>query len=204
MADFEALIKEHVGEDGGIPADAIGSVISAIKKAVGNEFVDKERYKTKLNEIDTLKSKLETAEDTATTSEKWKQKYEESVKALDDYKKERDAESLATAKKTAYEKLLKEAGVSEKRIPSVMKVTDLKTVELEEDGTVKGHDDLMKSITSEWSDFIVTKETRGANTTKPITNNGGKGMTKEEILAIKDTSERQKAMAENHELFGIE
>jgi hypothetical protein len=28
-------------------------------------------------------------------------------------------------------------------------------------------------------------------------------MTKDEIMAIKDTTERQQAIAQNHELFGI-
>ena len=37
---------------------------------------------------------------------------------------------------------------------------------------------------------------------KPL-QTGKPSKTKEEIFAIKDTDERQKAIAENHELFGF-
>ena len=45
MADFEGIVKKHVDEAGNIFASAINALVSAIKNAVGNEFVDKERYK---------------------------------------------------------------------------------------------------------------------------------------------------------------
>ena len=43
MADFENIVKTHAAEDGNIPATAIPALVTAIKTAVGNEFVDKER-----------------------------------------------------------------------------------------------------------------------------------------------------------------
>ena len=55
MANFDEIVQKHVGEDGGIPPKAIATLVSAIKTAVGNEFVDKERYKAKLTEIEELK-----------------------------------------------------------------------------------------------------------------------------------------------------
>lgn len=42
------------------------------------------------------------------------------------------------------------------------------------------------------------------NTPQPPSGNGGKTITKEEIMNIKNTTERQLAMQENPELFGIE
>lgn len=63
MADFAEIIKKHAGEDGNIPAAAIQTIVTAISNAVGNEYVAKERYKEKLNEIDELTGKLQTAED---------------------------------------------------------------------------------------------------------------------------------------------
>ena len=40
MADFEKIISEYADTDGNIPKAAIGTVVTAIKQAVGNEFVD--------------------------------------------------------------------------------------------------------------------------------------------------------------------
>lgn len=76
MADFESIVKSYVNAEGFIPADAIAKLTKAISTTVGNEFVDKERYKGKLTEIDTLKAEKQTAEDNATTAGKWKEDYE--------------------------------------------------------------------------------------------------------------------------------
>ena len=104
-------------------------------------------------------------------------------------------------KASAYKKLLKDAGVSEKRINSIIKVTDLSKVNLDDEGKVKDADKLTDNIKEEWSDFIETKSTHGATTANPATNVGGGKMSKEQIMAIKDTAERQKAMLDNKELI---
>ena len=65
---------------------------------------------------------------------------------------------------------------------------------------IKTATDLKKSLKEEWSDFIVTDGKEGAGTATPPAGSGPK-KTKEEILAIKDTAERQAAMLENKELF---
>ena len=88
----------------------------------------------------------------------------------------------------------------EKRIKSVLKVADIDSIELDENGTIKDADALKKAIKEEWEDFIPSDETKGASTSTPPANNGGK-LSKEDILAIKDTAQRQQAMLENKELF---
>lgn len=70
-----------------------------------------------------------------------------------------------------------------------------------EEGKIKDADKLTESIKKEWSDFITVQQTSGAQTQTPPSNTGGK-LTKEEILKIKDSTQRQKAIAENMELFG--
>ena len=54
----------------------------------------------------------------------------------------------------------------------------------------------------EVEDFIVKQETHGTGT-QSHEGSGGGGMTKEDIMKIKDDTERQRAIAENHELFGF-
>ena len=172
MADFEGIIRQHAGEDGSIPSGAIGAIVTAIKTAVGNEFVDKERYKAKLTEIDTLKEQQQTAEDNATTAEKWKTKYEAMKSDFEQYKADQSAKETLEAKQTAYRALLKECGVSEKRLETVLKVSDMDKLKLDKDGKFEGYDDLKKNVAEEWADFIETKGEQGAETPTPPANNG--------------------------------
>lgn len=200
MADFEEIIKKHVDGEGNIPASAIGTVVAAIKTAVGNEFVDKARYKAKLDEIDELKTKQQTAEDNATTAEKWKTKYDALKDEFKEFKNAQTAKETRSAKEKAYREILKEEGISEKRIDAVIKVSNVDGVEFGEDGKIKDADKLREEIRKEWSDFIVTTEKKGVNPPAPPSNSGG-AMTKESIMAIKDRSERRAAIAQNLELF---
>lgn len=198
MADFAKIIREHGGE---LSDEAINAIASAIKTAVGNEYVEKERYKAKLTEIDTLKEQTQTAEDNATTAEKWKTKYEALKDDFNTYKQDQAKKETAAAKEKAYKALLKKAGISEKRIDSILRVTDLGKVELDADGNIQDAGKVEKAIKEEWSDFIITTATKGAQTATPPESNGGSHMTKEEIMKIKNTTERQKAIAENLALF---
>lgn len=172
MADFENIVKNHVGEDGSIPSEAIAKLIKAISTVVGNEFVEKTRYKAKLEEIDTLKSEKQTAEDSATTAEKWKTKYQALKDDFDAYKSDQTAKETRSAKESAYRELLKAAGITEKRIASILKVSDIDSVELDDKGAIKGADKLVDSIKTEWADFIPATTTQGAQTaTPPVTTN---------------------------------
>lgn len=184
MADFESIIKTHAGEDGSIPAEAIAKLTKAISTAVGNEFVEKTRYKAKLEEIDTLKGEKQTAEDSATTAEKWKTKYEALKNEFNDYKGEQTKKESRAAKEKAYRELLKAAGISEKRIDAVLRVSDVDGVELDEKGAIKGAKELTESVKSEWSDFIVTTTTKGADTPTPPESNGGEDKPKTRAARI--------------------
>ena len=203
MADFEAIIKQHVAEDGSIPKSAISAIVSAIRQTVGNEFVEKERYKNKLSEIENLKDKMQTAEDNATTADKWKEKYEALKGEFADFKKESAAKETRQERETAFRSLLREVGISEKRMDAIIRVSDIDAVELE-DGKVKNAKELKKGIEEEWSDFIVKTRSEGAKTETPPSGAGsGHIMTKAEIYKkdergryILSAEEREKAWSD--------
>ena len=133
--------------------------------------------------------------------EDYKQKYEDEHRAFEDFKKQTAKEAETAKVKAAYRKLLAEEGISEKRLDSILKVTDLSGMRLDKDGELENADELKKAIDNEWSEFKTTVTEKGAQVEKPPQT--GKPMkTRAEILAIKDTSERQKAIAENLQLFG--
>lgn len=201
--DILNILKSNVDESGNISSTKFNDVVSAINNAVGKEFVEKKRYNDKLTEIDALKGEKQNAEDKATSAEKWKTKYDALKDDFDAFKKDISAKETKVTRDNAYKELLKQAGISEKRIDAVLKVSDVASLEMGEDGKFKDSDKILENIKNEWADFITTTETQGAQTSTPPSNNGGGKMTKADIMKIKDTSERQKAIAENHELFGI-
>lgn len=131
------------------------------------------------------------------------QEYKDLKKKFEDYKAEQAKKESRTAKETAYRALLKAAGVSEKRMDTILRCSDVDGVELNEKGEIADAKDRLKSIKDEWADFIETVEVRGAVTPDPPANISGPKTTVEEIDKIKDTEARQNAMAQNLELFGI-
>lgn len=149
-------------------------------------------------------SALEANKPEAPPKVKDSEEYKTLKKQFDDYKAEQEGKETKAAKEKAYRALLQEAGVSEKRLESVLKVSDVDSVELDEKGAIKGADKLTESIKSEWADFITTTETRGASTSNPPANNNGGAMTKADIYKkdehgryMLSAAERQKALMEN-------
>ena len=119
-----------------------------------------------------------------------------------DYKKDVEAKETTAKKSDAFRALLKEVGIREKRIDAVLRVSDLDSIELDENGAIVDAAKLKKSIAEEWEDFIDTTEQKGVQTVNPPAGKGkGKTMTKDEIMAIRDPIQRQNAIAENLDLF---
>ena len=192
MADFEAIIKKHANVDGIIPADSFGAVASDIKKAVGSEFVTKDRYQTKLSEIESLKEKVQDAEDKSVAAEnqqkELEKRLESETKAFEDYKAEQNAKETRASKERAYSELLKEVGIAEKWLGRASKGVAFDDLELDKDGKIKDADKLKESIKTEWGDCIATEGTQGANTATPPANGGhegGKGPSRAAKIAEK-------------------
>ena len=154
---LDEIIKERDGfkED----AEKLADVQKQLNKA--NEKIKELEAD---NNPDETQKKLEKALEDKKTAEK----------ALADYKAEVDSKEKLTKKTEAYKNLLKEVGVSEKRLDSILKVTDIDSIETEDDGKFKNADELKKSIETEWADFIVTEGVKGADFNNPPANNGGR------------------------------
>lgn len=184
----------------GIEEEKIDQIIEAHSETVDSLKADRDSYKEDAEKLKDVQKELDDLK--AKGDDGWKDKHDKVKKEFDDYKREQMQKETKSAKESAYRELLKSAGISEKRIDSVLKVTDLSSVELE-DGKIKNADDLKKSIKEEWADFVVTTKQKGADTKDPPANNGG-AMSRDDIFKIKDASERQAAIAANLNLFGKE
>ncbi|MCD8087273.1 MAG: phage scaffolding protein [Oscillospiraceae bacterium] len=165
--------------------------VDALKEQIATYKADADKLPGVQKELDALK---------AAGNDGWEERYNSVKKDFDDYKAEQAAKETHRAKETAYRALLKNAGITERRIDTVLKVSDIDAIELDSKGAIKGADKLTESVKTEWADFIATSETKGAETSTPPTN-GGKTMTKDEIMAIADRGERRQAIAANLDLF---
>lgn len=186
----------------GLTDEQVDTIIEAHTDTVDGLKADVAKYKADAEALPEVQKQLEKAQADLEAGKKdsWKVKYEAIKEEFEGYKTEQTKKESHAAKEKAYRALLQEAGVSEKRLESVLKVSDVDSVELDDKGAIKGADKLTESIKSEWADFITTTQTRGASTSNPPANSGVK-MTKDEIFKIKDPVERQNAIAENIGLF---
>ena len=162
----------------GIDSDKIDEIISAHTETVDALKDERDRYKADAEKLPDVQNQLDAANgkvqeyESSDEKDKWKVKYDALREEYDGYKAGIDEEKSTAKKANAYRKLLKEAGVSEKRLDAVMRVTNLKDFEIDENGALKESDKLTDSIKSEWSDFIVAPQEKGVSTPKPPKENG--------------------------------
>lgn len=163
-------------------------------------------------EIDPLKDELADAKKTSgSDAQRWKDKYESEHREYEAFKADQAKKDTAAKKSEALKALLKDEGkLSENGLEKVLKYHNLDSIELDDDGKIKDAKKLVKEIQTEWSDYVTVEGTEGANTNGKDGaghggGNGGSGTfkTREEIESISDPIARQRAIAENHELFGF-
>lgn len=174
-------------------------IISAHTEATDALKEQRDGYKADAEKLPEVQKELDTLKEQS--GDKIKAQYDKLKKDFDNYKEEQHQKEVTANKKSAYKGLLKEAGISASRIDAVLKVSDVDGLEFSEDGEIKDKDKMIENIKKEWADFIVKSTEKGAQVGNPPAN-GGKALSREEILKIKDTSERQKAIAENLSAFG--
>ena len=191
----------------GIEDEKIEQIIEAHGETVTALKTERDEFKAQAETAARLQEKLTEAEErlskAGTGDVVAKADFDKMKQEFDDYKSEISAKEKRAAKEHAFRALLTEAGVSEKRIGSIVKVTNLDEIKLDENGKIADEKNKLEQIKTEWSDFIPSTQTRGANTATPPNNNGGQTVTRERIMAIRDGTERRKAMAANPELFNL-
>lgn len=190
----------------GLEDDKIEQIIEEHTTIADRMNAEIEKYKADAEALPRVQRELEKAQADLEAGKKdsWKVKYEAVKEEFEGYKSEQTKKEARSAKEKAYRELLKQAGVSEKRLDAVLRVSDVDSVELDEKGTIKGADKLTEGIKSEWADFIGTTSIQGAQTATPPASTGGNGMTKADIYKKDDhgryvmsAAERQKALMEN-------
>ena len=189
----------------GIEEDKIEQIIDAHSETVDALKADRDAYKEDATKLAAVQKELDELK--AKGDDGYKAKYEAEKAAHDALKADIAAKETKKAKTDAYRELLKGANIDEKRIATILRAEapTIDKIELDADGKIKNAEQYTESIKSDWADFIVTQSAKGANTATPPAHGGAASTkTKEDILKIKDAGERQKAIAENPTLFGID
>lgn len=189
----------------GIEDEKIDQIIDAHSETVDALKADRDAYKEDAEKLAAVQKELDALK--AKGDDGYKAKYEAEKAAHDALKADIAAKETKQAKTDAYRELLKGANIDEKRIATILRAEapTIDKIELDADGKIKNAEQYTASIKSDWADFIVTQSAKGTNTATPPANGGAATTkTKEDILKIKDAGERQKAIAENPTLFGID
>lgn len=189
----------------GIEDEKIDQIIDAHSETVDALKADRDAYKEDAAKLAAVQKELDELK--AKGDDGYKAKYEAEKAAHDALKADIAAKETKQAKTDAYRELLKGANIDEKRIATILRAEapTIDKIELDADGKIKNAEQYTESIKSDWADFIVTQSAKGTNTATPPANGGAATTkTKEDILKIKDAGERQKAIAENPTLFGID
>lgn len=205
MQNIEAILTELGIE---VPADKKEN----LTKKVSENYITKAEHEKKLGKVetdrDTWKEKAETAETTLKgfegvdleTMQKeladWKQKAENAEKDAQAKLYERD---FADALKTEFEGIKFSSEAAKRAIMAEVKGAGLKL----KDGKILGLNDLISQMKEkDASAFVDEAQQNAARFTQPINKqNQGGAMTKDQIMSIKDASERQTAIAANMSLF---
>lgn len=192
----------------GIEDDKIDQIIDAHTETVDGLKEALEKAQADADKLPDIQKQLETAQADLDAAKKdsYKVKYEALKEDFEGYKEEQAKKETRAAKETAYRAFLREAGISEKRLDTVIRCSDVDGIELTEKGAIKGADRLRESVMAEWSDFIVETHIEGANTPNPPANTGGGTvLSTDEIMKVDDYRERQQLWGEriaaNPELY---
>lgn len=177
MALTKAKVKEILSK-AGVESDSMDAAVESIMTghiaSIDALREERDGYKADAEKLPDIQKELDEAKKANEGAGESEKKYNDLKKSYDDLKKEyegyksdQSAKAEKAKKDKAYRAMLKEVGVSEKRVDAIMKVTDLSEVKLDKDGAIEGVEELKESMKTEWADFITTEGKQGAGTPNP-------------------------------------
>lgn len=170
----------------GIGEEQVDQIIEMHTQTVNEIKDERDKFKEQAEKLDAVQKELEGLKAEAKNADKspYKKQFEDEKAAkealqaeFDKYKSDIEAENAKAAKRNAYRALLAKTGISEKRLDSVLKLAEvdgqLDDLELDESGAVKDADKRTDTIKESYGDYIVSAETRGAQTAQPPASTTG-------------------------------
>lgn len=182
----------------GLADEQIDSVIEMHVETVEALKEQRDTYKADADKLADVQAELD-----ALKNDGYKTKYETEHTAFEAYKADVAAKETKTAKTAAVRKYFEGKGITGKSLDIAMRGAGAEIDAAEMDGeNLKDTTALDALISGDFAGLVGTTIIKGADVAHPPVNHGDKP-TKEQIMSIKDTATRQKAMLDNAELFGI-
>ncbi len=153
----------------GIEADKVEQIIEAHTETV--DALKKERdtakaladqYKEDADKLPKVQEELDGLKN-AQSDNPYKEQYEKERDAFEAYKKDIEEKEAAAKKESAYRKILTDAGVSDGIVDLIIK-GDPVEIEFDENGKVKGAEEITKAVKEKWSKYIVEEHREGTQT----------------------------------------
>lgn len=181
----------------GLTDEQVDSVMDAHVDVVNGLKEESGRYKTDADKLADVQKELDALKATGD----YKSRYDAEHAAFEAYKAEQTEKQQNAVKVKAVREALKQAGVNRPEFLDLLEgKVDLKTVEL--DGEKVKDSAFADTLKTAFPGCFGTVQTTGAEKLTPPTGGAKTAMTKEQIMQIKDASERQQAIADNMAAFG--
>ena len=177
----------------GVDEKAIEQIIEAHTETV-NGLKDKmTEMKEKADKYDGVQKELDSLQ-----KGDYKAKYEKEHSDFEAYKKDVSAKEAKAAKESAVKAFFESKNITGKNLEIAMRgaYEEIAAVELDEQGKIKDSKALDALVSGTYSGLVVSSEKKGAQTSTPPGGGSPAPLTRQDIMKIKDTTERQKAWAE--------
>lgn len=185
----------------GLTDEQVDSIVEMHTETVDGLKEKLKAAEEKAGKLDDVQKELDSLK--ADHGEDYKAKYEKEHKDFEAFKKDISAKEVKAAKESAAKAYFESKNITGTNLAIAMRGARDEIAGIELDGTnIKDTSALDALISGEYAGLVVTTSKQGAATANPPANTGGGKMTKDEILKIKDAGQRQKAIAENLNLFG--
>jgi len=185
-------ILSQAGVDSEHMSEAVRKIVEGHTTSIEALREERDAYKAEASKTAEVQKALDEA------TEKLKsyanKDYDALAKEYAGFKADVEKKSARAQKEEAFKGIMKDAGIPERHYAKIMKYSPVDDITFDDKGKVKDSDAIMKTLKEEWGDHIERSSTSGAvSSNPPSAINGGKVLSKDEIMKIEDTSERQAA-----------
>ena len=183
----------------GIDDEKIDEIIAMHTETVEGLKADIAKYKEDAEKLPTVQKELDALK--AAGDGGLQERFDALQREYDEFKGQVTAKEAKTAKESAVRAYYESKGITGKALDIAMRGSAQEIDAIEMDGDkIKDSSALDSLVSGVFSGLVSRVEVQGANTSNPPANNGVV-KTKEQIMGIKDTAERQRAIAQNLTLF---
>lgn len=187
----------------GLTEDQQDTILEAHTETVNEIKAERDRLKSDAEKLPTVQKELDDLK--AAGDGGYKEKYETEHKNFNDFKASITAKETKAAKEKAVKAYYESKNITGDNLAIAMRGSGAEIDGVELDGDkIKDTAALDALVSGAFAKLVSTTTQKGAPTAAPPAGGGTGKMTKAQIFEIKDTAERQRAIAQNLDVFQSE